>query len=90
MVSQAIEVFFKDCINKKLFINFDHIRRINHDYLLIGRPNRIIDEEGVSVIKNLMKTEHIEDFFANLNEINKKETIEFLYAMFKDGLLILK
>lgn len=90
VVSQAIEVFFKDCINKKLFINFDHIRRINHDYLLIGRPNRIIDEEGVSVIKNLMKTEHIEDFFANLNEINKKETIEFLYAMFKDGLLILK
>ncbi len=90
LVSQAIEIFFKDCKDKKMILCFDHIRRINHDYLLVGRPNRIIDEEGFLMIKTLMKTEQIESFLKGLKESKKKEVMEFLYAMFKDGLLILK
>ena len=52
--------------------------------------DRIIDEEGFLMIKTLMKTEQIESFLKGLKESKKKEVMEFLYAMFKDGLLILK
>ena len=72
---------------KRLVINFGEVRRVGREYLLIGRPNRIVDEEGFHILKQLMKTKNFEDYIQKLDEEKKVETVEFLYAMYRDGLL---
>ena len=60
---------------------------MGREYLLIGRPNRIVDEEGFHILKQLMKTKNFEDYIQKLDEEKKVETVEFLYAMYRDGSL---
>lgn len=87
LVLQAIEKFYYKCITKRMVIPFDSMRRINNEYLLVGKPNRIIDEEGAELIKALMRTKDIIKFFEDMGNLERKQVIEFLYAMYKDGLL---
>lgn len=90
LMTMAIEEFYHECITKKMVINFTGIRRINDDYLLIGKPNRIIDEEGIFLLRSLMKTKNFEEYFGNMEELYRKQALELLYGMFKDGLLSLR
>lgn len=87
LVTQAVELFYEQCTQKRLVINFGEVRRVGREYLLIGRPNRIVDEEGFHILKQLMKTKKFEDYIQKLDEEKKVETVEFLYAMYRDGLL---
>ena len=87
LVTQAVELFYEQCTQKRLVINFGEVRRVGREYLLIGRPNRIVDEEGFHILKQLMKTKNFEDYIQKLDEEKKVETVEFLYAMYRDGLL---
>ena len=89
LMTMAIEDCYHDLKTKKMTLRFTDIRKINDDYLLLGKPNRIIDEDGMLLLKALLQTKNFEDYFGNMEELHRKQALELLYGMYKDGLLSL-
>lgn len=87
LMTTAIEKFYHECKVRKMEIHITNVRRINDDYLLIGAPNRIIDEEGLMLLRELLRTKNIEEYFGNMEDLHRKQALELLYGMHKDGLL---
>lgn len=88
LMAQAVEEFYEKCKKQKMVISFTNVRKIDNQFLLIGRPNRIVDEEGMLLIKTLMKTKDATSLFEKMDEDVRKKALELLYGMHKDGLLL--
>ena len=89
LLTSAIEKFYHECETKQMVFLFTRIRRIDDKYLLLGKPNRIVDEDGKQLIQRLIKTKDINQAFADMDPTHRKQSTELLYGLYKDGLIAL-
>jgi len=88
LLNISIEKFYHDCEKKKLILLFTNVRRVDNRYILLGVPNRIVDEEGMCLLKNLLKTKNFNKVISEMDKSKRKQAIELLYGMYKDHLIM--
>lgn len=87
LLSSAIEEFYHKCKYKKLTLLFSNIRKINDRYLLLGKPNRIVDEDGMLLLRAILKEQTVEMTIGHMSLSKRKQALELLYGMYKDCLI---
>ena len=79
--------FSKKCKNERICFSFTNIRKIDESYLILDYPNRILDKEGFLLIQQLLNIENFENFLKTYPPKKQREIIDFLYLLYKEGLL---
>ena len=90
LMKQAIKEFYEKCTENKLIFLFSNVRRIGDEFLLLGIPNRIVDKEGMDLIKTLIMNNQFNIEFNKMEKNRRKRALELLYGMYKDGLISFK
>ena len=90
LLSMAIEDFYHRCEKGKLVPLFKSIRRIYDGYVLLGNPNRIVDEEAIALLRALIKKHNINEVIAEIEEPKRKQAVELMYGMYKDQLIAIR